>query len=117
MSRADPSASARTVALVTLAVIASVAALYLAQDFLIPIAVALLFNALLRPPVRWLERLGLPAPVGAALVVLAFAGALVWGAIALAGPAQRWIDEAPRDFATAQSKLRNVRRSLAKITH
>jgi predicted PurR-regulated permease PerM len=114
---ADRPAGVRTVALVTLAVIAAVAALYLARDFFIPIAVALLFNALLRPPVRWLERLRVPAPVGAAVVVLAFVGVLVWGTVALAGPVQRWIDEAPKDFATAQTKLRSVRRSLTKITH
>jgi predicted PurR-regulated permease PerM len=108
---------ARAAALVTLAVLAVIAALYLARDFFIPIAVALLFNALLRPPVRLLERAGLPAPVGAGIVVLAFAGMLVGGAVALAGPVQHWIDQAPADFATAQVKLRNVRRSLGRISH
>jgi predicted PurR-regulated permease PerM len=107
----------RTVSLATLAFIAAVGALYLARDFFIPIAVALLFNALLRPPVRALERIGVAAPAGAALVVLAFVGVLVWGGVALAGPAQRWINEAPKDFAAAQAKLQTFRRSVAKITH
>lgn len=64
-----------------------------------------------------LERVGLPTPVGAAIVVLTFVGILVGAGIALAGPTQRWIDDAPRQLATAQGKLRVVRRSLTRLTH
>jgi Predicted permease len=67
--------------------------------------------------VRGLERVGLPTPVGAAIVVLGFVGILVAGGVALAGPTQRWIDQAPQQLATAQGKLRTVRRSLTRITH
>lgn len=66
---------------------------------------------------RVLERVGLPAPVGAAIVVLAFVGLLIGGGVALAGPTQRWIDDAPRQLAAAQGKLRAVRRSLTRLTH
>ena len=76
-----------------------------------------MFNALLRPPVRVLERVGLPAPVGAAIVVLAFVGILIGAGIALAGPTQRWIDDAPRQLTAAQGKLRAVRRSLSRLSH
>lgn len=66
---------------------------------------------------RVLERVGLPTPVGAAIVVLAFVGILIGGGVALAGPTQRWIDQAPQQLATAQGKLRTVRRSLTRLTH
>jgi predicted PurR-regulated permease PerM len=64
-----------------------------------------------------LERVGLPAPVGAAIVVLAFVGILIGAGIALAGPTQRWIDDAPRQLTAAQGKLRTVRRSLSRLSH
>ena len=64
-----------------------------------------------------LERLGLPTPVGAAIVVLAFVGILIGGGIALAGPTRRWIDDAPRQLTEAQGKLRAVRRSLTRLSH
>ncbi len=107
----------RTVSLATLAAIAAVGALYLGRSFFVPIAVALLFNALLRPVVRALERVGLPAPAGAAVVVLSFVAILVGGGAALTAPTQRWLADAPKDLAAAQDKLRNVRRSIARFTH
>jgi predicted PurR-regulated permease PerM len=64
-----------------------------------------------------LERVGLPTPVGAAIVVLAFVGILVGAGIALAGPTRRWIDDAPRQLTEAQGKLRAVRRSLTRLSH
>lgn len=64
-----------------------------------------------------LERVGLPTPVGAAIIVLAFVGLLIGAGVALAGPTQRWIDDAPRQLAAAQGKLRTVRRSLTRLTH
>src|SRR4051812_12063770 len=44
--------------------------LYFAREFLIPIIFALLLNFLLSPLIRRLVRVGLKAPIGAALVVL-----------------------------------------------
>jgi predicted PurR-regulated permease PerM len=53
-----------------IALILSVAALAVAKEFFIPVALAFCFHALLRPVVRSLERIKLPAPAGAAIVVL-----------------------------------------------
>ena len=66
---------------------------------------------------RVLERVGLPTPVGAAIIVLIFVGILVGAAVALAGPTQRWIDQAPHQLTAAQGKLRTVRRSLTRLSH
>lgn len=51
-----------------------IAALYFAQEFLVPIALAILISFLLAPLVRRLERVGLPRPVSVlGTVILAFA--------------------------------------------
>lgn len=59
--------------------LAVTAALYLGQDVLIPLALALLLSLLLAPVVEAIERLRVPRTVAVALVTLGAAGALAWG--------------------------------------
>jgi len=99
-----------------IAVVLSVAALALGREFFIPIALALCFQALLTPPVRGLGRLRIPAPAGAAIVVLGALAVLVVGAWALSGPASDWVDKAPSNIATARTKLREIGRPLDRLT-
>lgn len=61
---------------VTIAVLA-VAVLYLAKVLLLPLGIAILFAFLLAPVVALLERLRLPRPVAALLVIFAFAALLL----------------------------------------
>jgi len=61
---------------VTIAVLA-VAVLYLAKILLLPLGFAILFAFLLAPVVALLERLRLPRPVAAVLVIFAFAALLL----------------------------------------
>jgi len=94
----------------------SVTALALGREFFIPIALALCFQALLTPLVRGLGRLRIPAPAGAAIVVLGALAVLVVGAWALSGPASEWVDQAPSNIATARRKLREIGRPLDRLT-
>src|SRR6058998_2466846 len=94
----------------------SVAGLALGREFFIPIALALCFQALLTPLVRGLGRLRIPAPAGAAIVVLGALAVLVVGAWALSGPASEWVDQAPSNIATARRKLREIGRPLDRLT-
>ena len=74
----NPSATARMLSqlwFITVAVLA-IAVLYLAKVLLLPLGFAILFAFLLAPVVALLERLRLPRPVAAVLVILAFAGLL-----------------------------------------
>lgn len=57
---------------ITVAVIA-VAVLYLAKVLLLPLGIAILFAFLLAPVVAFLERLKVPRPIAALMVILAFA--------------------------------------------
>lgn len=94
----------------------SVTALALGREFFIPIALAMCFQALLTPLVRGLGRLRIPAPAGAAIVVLGALAVLVVGGWALSGPASEWVDQAPSNIATARRKLREIGRPLDRLT-
>jgi predicted PurR-regulated permease PerM len=61
-------------------------ALHIGQSLFLPLVLALLLAIVLAPVVRLLQRLRLPAPLAAGLVVLAFAGATGAGVYALADP-------------------------------
>ena len=107
----------RTVALVVLAALATVAALYFGRPFLAPIALALLFDALLRPAVRRVERLRLPTPLAALLVLVAV---ITVGALAvsfLQSPVREWVRRAPETLSTARDKLESLRRPIQQLRH
>jgi predicted PurR-regulated permease PerM len=109
-------ATVRTVGIVILASLAVIGALYVGREFLIPIALAFLFNALLRPIVRALQTVRVPAPVGATVVVIGLLALVTAGGFALAAPAQSWVANAPQSLAAAQEKLRKLRRPLQKVS-
>ncbi|HEV7590548.1 MAG TPA: AI-2E family transporter [Longimicrobium sp.] len=97
--------SVRTVALVLLALAAVTAGLYYGRDVFIPISLAAVFTALLRPPVRWLERVKLPTSVAATLVVVASLAVLAGAVLAFTAPVQTFVKDAPRTVASARAKL------------
>lgn len=100
--------SVRTVALVVLALAAVTAGLYYGRDVFIPIALAVVFTALLRPVVRLLERAKLPTSLAATLVVLAALAVLAGAVAAFAAPVQQFVKDAPRTLATARQKLGSI---------
>ena len=99
-----------------IALILSVAALAVGKEFFIPVALAFCFHALLRPVVRSLERIKLPAPAGAAIVVLGGLALFVVGGWALSGQVTGFMQKAPRSIATARAKLREIGRPLNRLT-
>lgn len=105
----------RTTSLVILAIVATAFAFYFGREFFVPIVFAILLNALLKPVVGWLERLRLPTPIAAAIVVLALMAAIVGAGFALAGPVERWIKEAPQRLETAEKKLDKFRKPVQEV--
>lgn len=87
-------------------VILGVYFLHFARDVAMPVTVAVLLNLLLSPVVRRLRRLGLPAPVGAGLVVAAFALVLGYAVVTLSGPAAEWLQRLPNSLREIELKLR-----------
>ncbi|HTL31457.1 MAG TPA: AI-2E family transporter [Tepidisphaeraceae bacterium] len=100
----------------TLATLAVVAALYFGAEFLIPIALAIILNALLRPVVRSMERARIPTPLAASIVVLVLTAVLFGIGYGLASPVKKWITAAPEYFSTAEAKLRKLRAPLDRFT-
>jgi predicted PurR-regulated permease PerM len=111
-----PTDARAPVAVRIIAVILSVAALSLGREFFIPLALALCFHALLRPVVRWLERLRIPTTLGAAIVVLGVLGVAGAGGWSLSGPVGTWIDKAPSSLRLARAKLRTIGRPFERMT-
>ena len=107
---------ASSAALIILATLATICALYFGRDFFVPIALSVLFTGLLRPLVRWLEAARIPTAAGATAVLVVFLGAVGLGANALADPVRGWIAKAPQSLNEAEARLRKLRRPLQQIT-
>jgi len=102
--------------MIVLASIAAAAALYFGRELFVPIALALVFTALLRPIVDLLGRFHIPAAVTATVIVLAVLGLLGTGIFMLSQPVQEWVAEAPRTFAAARGKIDKLRRPVQQVT-
>lgn len=109
-------AANRSSSLAILAVVAAAAALYLAQEIFIPLALGLLLTALLRPVVRGLAGVRIAEPVGATLVVLGCLALLGAGGYFLAGPVRTWVKEAPQTLSAARGKIEKLRRPIKQVT-
>jgi len=98
------------------AFVAATGALFFAREFFLPIAFAFTLHPLLRPAVRWLERLRMPTPIAAGVVVLAIVGAIVGAALALTRPMKAWVAEAPASFEAAEKKLSRFREPVRQVS-
>jgi predicted PurR-regulated permease PerM len=82
-------------AVIVLAVIALVAALYLARAFFVPLLIGILASYMLRPVVDWLKAFHVPRPVAAALVLVVLVGSLSWIAFSLRDEVTTMIENLP----------------------
>lgn len=101
--------------LIVLAVCAVGVVAYLARDFLIPTAAAIVLALVLTPVAKRFERLRLPptAAAGASVSLLAL---LVAGLLVVAAPAlSTWAEQAPYLTYTLERKLEGLRKSLALV--
>jgi predicted PurR-regulated permease PerM len=105
----------RTTALVLLAVCGVTALLYFGRDVFIPLGLALVFTALLRPVVRVAERARVPTALAATLVVLLALSLIVGAGMLAAAPAQEWVKRAPESISTVRHKLRHLTRSVEPV--
>src|SRR5881394_788507 len=78
-----------------LAVIAVVAALYLARAFFVPLLIGILASYALGPLVDALKTLRIPRAAGAALVLCSLVGAMAWATVSLEEDAVSMIAKLP----------------------
>jgi predicted PurR-regulated permease PerM len=108
---ASPSAAVNGAAAMILAALL-IAALYVARDLLIPLALAGMLSFVLAPLVRRLVRWGLPRGASVALVVTILLGALFAGATVTGGQMTQLLEELPRHEANLRDKARFVQIEL-----
>lgn len=110
---ASPAPVARTPrstrALQGLFLIALVFAVREARPLLAPVLIAVTLTFALAPAVRWLHRRGVPATVGALLLVMALLLGTLTVATSLARPAASWWEAAPTTVTQLLAQLEKLR--------
>jgi predicted PurR-regulated permease PerM len=102
--------------LTCLFVLACFYTLYFARDFILPVVLALFMSFLLWPLVRWLARVRVPEPAGAAIVLVTVFSALAFAGYELSAPASEWFNRAPELAQKVQQRIRALRAPVEKVT-
>lgn len=92
----DMPVDVRSVSLAVLAILAGLFAMQWAREVLVPILFGVMMSYALTPIVNKLQRLRIPRPVGAGIVVTGIAGAIAWGAWTLSPEVDALADSLPR---------------------
>ncbi len=106
----------RSIALTGLFVLACFYTLYFGRDFFLPVVLAIVFNFLLAPLVRMLNKVRVPVALGSAIVIVAVA--LTFGLLAfeLSSPVAEWLAKIPETGAKLQSKAQPIRKLFDKLS-
>jgi len=95
-----------------LLVLAILYTLYFAKVLLLPIAIALLLSALLRPLVTLLRRLRVPEGIGAAVVTCLLIFVVGLSVYRLSLPATEWFERGPRLIWKAEFKFSTIKKAI-----
>lgn len=85
--------------------LAIVYTLYFAADLLVPIAIAIFISITCSPVVRHLARWRIPQSLSAAVIVTTIMSVTALAVFALAGPAEKWLNDAPQAIRGLQHDL------------
>jgi predicted PurR-regulated permease PerM len=114
LARAKPGAA--TVSLVILTILAVFYTLSFAAAILLPLLFALVLNLLLAPLKRPLtERLHFPAPLAAAVLLLAVFAVIFGLATAISVPASNWLAKAPQGLPQLQERFHFLAEPIAFV--
>ncbi len=106
---------ARTVFLGGLFALASLAALYVASDIVLPIVLALVLNLLLQPVMHTGERLGLPRVLCALICILLVIAVLIGFGLMISGSAEDWARKLPQAIPRLEKELKFLARPMAAL--
>ncbi|MGB3225811.1 MAG: AI-2E family transporter [Desulforhopalus sp.] len=107
--------SAGDSALIGILVILLLAVLKYAAAIFIPLTFAILLSLLFAPVVQFLTKLHIPRRIGAAIVVVTIVSFIAGGIMALAEPAERWLEKSPQVLQEIEGKLQKVKEPLKQI--
>jgi predicted PurR-regulated permease PerM len=91
------------------------ATIFFAKDVVLPVVIGVLVSLTLGPIVRKLGRLGVPAVVSSAILIVGFCGIIGTGVALLGGSASNWFDDIPRIESEVRQKLRGLTDSVEKV--
>ena len=106
----------RSVALIGLFVLAVFYTLKLASSFFVPLFLAILLKFLFAPVIRGLARLHIPAPIGAALVIVGLLSTLAFGIYQVGAPARDWMAKLPQTVRLIEGKVKDLKRSVQNVS-
>ena len=89
--------------------------LYFARDLVLPVVVALILSLVFMPTVRAMKKIFIPAPLGAAIIVLGLFAVFLGGAYRLAEPASDWLQRTPEGLQEIDAKLRRITGSVHQV--
>ena len=90
--------------------------LFVAKSLFLPVTVAVLLFFLLSPAVRTMnKKLRIPYGIGAALVMATLLAFLFYTFYSMAIPATQWLEHAPENLRTAQSKISILKAPWARM--
>jgi predicted PurR-regulated permease PerM len=113
-SPAPPARPRSSTAAVVLATLAVAFTLYVAQDLLLPVLLAMFFALVGNPIIRLLRRLWVPRFVGALLVLGIGMFATYMLGKELIPPAAEWVREMPREMRGLAPKLRSLTKPMTE---
>ena len=103
----------RSAGILILSLVAVVYTLYVGQELLLPIVLAVVLKLLLAPAIRVLHKqLRLPKALTAALLILVVFGAIAGVGFTASIPASGWIQRAPQSLPLLKEKVEALRRPL-----
>jgi predicted PurR-regulated permease PerM len=102
-----------SIGVLVLATLATVYALYVGKEVVLPIMLALVLKLLLRPIMDFLcVRLRLPTALGALVLIVSLFCAIATVVFTISGPATGWIKKAPDVLPTLKEKLVLLRQPI-----
>ena len=104
-----------TLSLGILALIAMVASLNIARSFFVPLLIGILDSYSLHPLVEGLNRIYIPRPIGAALVLALMIGAVSWATISLSDNTAAVIEKMPDAARKLRENLSEKRTSTIAL--
>jgi predicted PurR-regulated permease PerM len=100
---------ARTIFLGILCLIAVLACLYIAQDIVVPVVLALVLKLLFQSLVSLLERVHVPRVAGALIALAVLVSVFVGLGTLLSSPAAQWVSQLPQTWPQLQQKFEIIR--------
>ncbi|SEV97939.1 Predicted PurR-regulated permease PerM [Cognatiyoonia koreensis] len=91
------------------------ATVFFAKDVVLPVVIGILLSLTLGPVVRKFRRLGVPAVISSAILILGFCGIIGTGVGLLGGSVSSWFDDIPRIEAEVRQKLRGLTDSVEAV--